>query len=127
MYLEIREYINQCIKKKSDFTIRVNNSGEILMPTSGFVVSITPLINIGMNLNQIIKYILSRKTIRIEGKDYKLYLGGWFENNKDMLKYDISVVIENKEEAFQIGKHCNQLAIYDLSSKNTIFLYTKVL
>lgn len=122
MYLEIRAYINQCIKRKSDFTVRVNNSGEIFTPMSGFVVSITPLINIGMDLNQIIKYILSKKTIRIEGSDYKLYLGGWFENNKYILKYDISVVIDNKEEAFQIGKHCNQLAIYDLSNKNTIFL-----
>lgn len=122
MYLEIIEYVNESIKTKSDFTIRSDRCGNVIAPIDGFVVSITPLINIGMGIHQIIKYIVSNKKIKIEGKDYKLYLGGWFENNKDMLKCDISVVIENKDEAIRIGKHCRQIAIYDLSNKQTIFL-----
>lgn len=122
MYLEIIDYINKCVERKTDFTIRINKIGEIIEPTFGFVVSITPLINIGMDVHQIIKYIINKKTIQIEGVDYKLYLGGWFENNKEKVRYDISVVVDNKKEAVAIGKHCNQIAIYDLSKGKTIFL-----
>lgn len=122
MYLEIINYINECIIRKNDFTVRIDKNGKLIKPTCGFVVSITPIINIGMNVHQIIKYIINEKTIKIEAKNYNLYIGGWFENNKSMLKYDISVVIENKEEAIQIGKHCNQIAIYDILNKNTILL-----
>lgn len=122
MYLKIINYVNDCIENKTDFTMRINNQGDICIPSDGFVVSITPLINIGMNIEQIIKFVLSKKTIKIEGKDYNLFIGGWFENNKDMLKYDISVVIENRDEAIEIGKYCCQIAIYDLVNNKTILL-----
>lgn len=120
MSLEIVEYVNKCIVNKDDFTVRENSDGELFVPISGYVVSITPLINIGMDENQMLKYILEAKFIKIERKDYYLYLGGWFE--KDKLNYDISVVIESKKEAIEVGKYCNQIAIYDLLHKQTILI-----
>lgn len=122
MYIEIIDYVNKCINDKKEFTIRVDSSGKLYEPTSGFVISITPLINIGMDTFEIIKYITSVKNIDIDGKSHKLYLGGWFENNKDKLKTDISVVTECIDEAIQIGKHCNQRAIYSISKRKVIYL-----
>jgi len=77
---------------------------------------------IGMDTFEIIKYIISVKNIDIDGKSHKLYLGGWFENNKDKLKTDISVVTEFIDEAIQIGKYCNQRAIYDISKREVIYV-----
>lgn len=122
MSLEIVEYVNKSIDNKKDFTVRENSDGKLFVPTSGYVVSITPLINIGMDETQMLKFILETKYIKIEGKDYYLYLGGWFEKDKDKLNYDISVVIESKKEAIEVGRYCNQIAIYDLLHKQTIFI-----
>jgi len=122
MYIEIIDYVNECINNKQEFTIRVENDGKLYEPISGFVVSITPLINIGMDTFEIIKYITAIKNIDIDGKSHKLYLGGWFENNKDKLKTDISVVTEFIDEAIQIGKYCNQRAIYDISKREVIYV-----
>lgn len=122
MYLSVLNYINTCIKEKRDFTINLDNSGKIKTPHSGFVVSITPLINIGMDTVDIIIYIIDNKYISIDSKKYNLYLGGWFENNTEKLIPDISIVTTTLEEAIQIGKHCSQNAVYDISNKNTIYL-----
>lgn len=122
MYIEIIDYVNECINNKQEFTIRVENDGKLYEPISGFVVSITPLINIGMDTLEIIQYITEVKNIDIDGKSHKLYLGGWFENNKDKLTTDISVVTEFIDEAIQIGKHCNQRAIYNISKREVIYM-----
>ncbi|HSQ89808.1 hypothetical protein [Romboutsia sp.] len=122
MHSKILDYVNKCINDKKDFTIRIDCNGKLYKPASGFVISITPLINIGMDTFEIIKYITSAKNIDIDGKSHKLYLGGWFENNKDKLTTDISVVTESIDEAIQIGKHCNQNAIYNISKQEVIYL-----
>ncbi len=119
-YLELLKYIKNCVSNKRDFTVKVDNKGIVYEPLSGFVVSITPLINIGMDTMQMIEYINEQDIIEIEGNRYDLYLGGWFENNQDKLMTDISVVINGKDEAIQLGKHCMQSAIYDIVSKKII-------
>ncbi len=120
MYIKFFYYINQCIKNKKNFSVRINKNNEIEIPKSGYIVSITPLINIDMNIHEIIKYITLTKNIEIDGKLYNLYLGGWF--NKDKLYCDISIVTDSKEEAIQIGKHCNQEAIYNINKKEVIYI-----
>ena len=52
---------------------------------------------------------------------YTHLLGGWFKDNKFYL--DISIVENNREKAINIGKYCNQKAIYDIENKITIYLH----
>lgn len=118
MYKKIINYINKCIKINKDFTISINENGKLNKPKYGYVISITPLINIDMNINQIIEYIVSNKYVEIDGNNHKLYIGGWFDKGK--LQIDISIVVECKSYAIQIAKHCNQKAIYDLNKKEII-------
>ena len=45
----------------------------------------------------------------------------FFKDNKFYL--DISIVENNREKAINIGKYCNQKAIYDIENKITIYLH----
>lgn len=118
MSVEFIECVNKYIENNKNFTITIDKNGKLDNPKYGYIISITPLINIEMNTNKIIEYIVSNKSIKINGKNHKLYIGGWFD--KGRLNTDISVVSKCRNEAIQIGKHCNQKAIYDLSKKEII-------
>lgn len=118
MFVEFIECVDKYIENNKNFTIRIDKNGKLDNPKYGYIISITPLINIDMNTNQIIEYIVSNKCIKINGKNHRLYIGGWFDKGK--LNTDISVVSKCKNEAIQIGKYCNQKAIYDLSKKEII-------
>lgn len=112
--------ISYFIYKKKDFTIRFTKTNNIAVPHIGFIVSITPLINVDMNLKSIITYVDNNKYITLYGKIYEIYIGGWFENHK--FYPDISIVENDIKIATNIGKLCNQVAIYDIENKITIFL-----
>lgn len=115
------KYISYFLDNKKDFTIRFNKNNNLIIPSFGFIVSITPLIKINMNLTPVIDYVEKNNTIIIFNEIYILYLGGWFKDNKFYL--DISIVENNREKAINIGKYCNQKAIYDIENKITIYLH----
>lgn len=48
------------------------------------------------------------------------YLGAWIDEGITYI--DISVLVENKGDALELGKINNQLAIYDLQSNESIYL-----
>ena len=48
------------------------------------------------------------------------YFGLWLDGNA--LYLDISIRVEDKAAARKIGKHNKQKAIFDLATKNTIYL-----
>lgn len=114
------KYVSSFLDSKKDFTIRFTKNDTLIIPSSGFIVSITPLIKISMNLKSVIDYIEKSNTIKIFNEVYILYLGGWFKDNKFYL--DISIVENNKEKAINIGRYCNQKAIYDIDREITIYL-----
>jgi len=115
------KYISYFLDNKKDFTIRFNKNNNLIIPSFGFIVSITPLIKINMNLKPVIDYVEKNNTIIIFNEIYILYLGGWFKDNKFYL--DISIVENNREKAINIGKYCNQKAIYDIENKTNIYLH----
>ena len=115
------KYISYFLDNKKDFTIIFNKNNNLIIPSFGFIVSITPLIKINMNLKSIIDYVEKNNTIIIFNEIYILYLGGWFKDNKFYL--DISIVENNREKAINIGKYCNQKVIYDIENKITIYLH----
>ncbi len=119
-YFKLLEYIKECVEKNIEFTLRIDTLGKIHQPKNGFVVSITPLIKIQMDNLKMIEYVIEENIIEINEKEHNLYIGGWNEDNKENLKMDISIVIEDKSEAIEVGKYCEQEAIYDISNKKTI-------
>lgn len=118
MYIEFIDCVNNYIKNNKDFTIAIDENGKLDNPKYGYIISITPLINIGMDTNQIIEYVFFNRCIKINGRNHKLYIGGWFDKGK--LDIDISVISKSKNDAIQIGNYCNQEAIYDLDKKEII-------
>ena len=48
------------------------------------------------------------------------YLGAWIDEG--IVYIDISVLVDNKEDAMQLGKLNNQLAIYDIQNNESIYL-----
>ena len=48
------------------------------------------------------------------------YLGAWIDEGITYI--DISILVENKEDAMQLGKINNQLAIYDIQNNESIYL-----
>ena len=115
------KYISYFLDNKKDFTIRFNKNNNLIIPSFGFIVSIPPIIKINMNLKSVKDYVEKNNTIIIFNEIYILYLGGWFKDNKFYL--DISIVENNREKAINIGKYCNQKAIYDIENKITIYLH----
>ena len=114
------KYISYFLDCRKEFTIRFTKNNNLIIPSFGFIVSITPIIKINMNLKSIIDYVEKNNTIKIFNEVYILYLGGWFKDSKFYL--DISIVENNKEKAINIGRYCNQQAIYDIKNKTTIYL-----
>lgn len=48
------------------------------------------------------------------------YLGAWIDEG--IVYIDISVLVENKDDAMELGKINNQLAIYDIENNESIYL-----
>ena len=55
----------------------------------------------------------------VKGLD-NAYLGAWIDEGITYI--DISVLVENKEDALELGKVNNQLAIYDIENNESIYL-----
>lgn len=55
----------------------------------------------------------------IKGLD-NAYLGTWIDEG--IVYIDISVLVENKEDALELGKINNQIAIYDIQNNESIYL-----
>lgn len=116
--------MNINVKKIKNLTIK--NGGFSLNPdglsaTSGFMISCKDLYKIALSdltpdkLNNAIK-----QATEIGG-----YIGGWLDtetNDKDNFYLDISINIKDKDEALKIAKDKNQLAIYDISTGESIYL-----
>ena len=114
------KYISYFLDSKKDFTVRFTKNNNLIIPNCGFIVSITPLLKINMDLNSILNYIERNSTIKVFNEVYPLYVGGWFRDNNFNL--DISIVENNRQKAINIGRYCNQKAIYDIENKITIYL-----
>ena len=55
----------------------------------------------------------------VKGLD-NAYLGAWIDEG--IIYIDISILVENKEDALEMGKINNQLAIYDIENNASIYL-----
>jgi hypothetical protein len=102
---ELKKYIEEVTMKNKG--ISINNNYEI--PKNGYMVAVK-------NCNSI------EGMLKVELKKNEYY-GTWLDvedNNK--LYCDISLNIENKEDALKIAKELDELAIFDLSTLESIYL-----
>lgn len=115
---------NFFLLNKEGFTFRVNSEGNIEVPESGYVVSITPLIDEAnkMDIHAVISYIAKNQLMNVCGEEYLLYAGGWFDEGEDEFVVDISIVTSDIKKAISIGKLTSQKAIYDLCKELTIYI-----
>lgn len=61
-----------------------------------------------------------KENMEIVKKLDNAYLGAWIDEGITYI--DISVLVENKEDAMELGKVNNQLAIYDIENNESIYL-----
>lgn len=116
MILNIKNMKNLAIKNGG---FSINKDGD--SPKTGYMISCKDLYKINLSeltsdkLNDAIK-----KATEIGG-----YIGGWLDteaNDKDNFYLDISINIQDKNEAIELAKKNNQLAIYDIATGESIYL-----
>ena len=57
------KYISYFLDNKKDFTIRFTKNNNLIIPSFGFIVSITPLIKFNMNIIPNLPILHSKKTV----------------------------------------------------------------
>lgn len=86
--------------------------------TSGYMVSLLGYERKCKTIEEIEKAIKENIEI-VKGLD-NAYLGTWIDEGITYI--DISILVENKEDALELGKINNQLAIYDIENNESIYL-----
>jgi hypothetical protein len=61
--------------------------------------------------HKIVEYVKKNADVFIDAKNHELFLGGWIDNGDLFL--DVSVLIEDKDEAIRVAILNSQLAYYD--------------
>lgn len=104
--------------------IKENNGGtynkelKSINASQGFIVSLQGYEKKCKTEQEIEKAIIENMEI-VRGLD-NAYLGAWIDEG--IVYIDISVLVENKEDALELGKVNNQLAIYDIENNDSIYL-----
>lgn len=110
--------------KKIIEEIKKNNGGtynkeyKTINAKKGFVVSLQGYERKSRTEEETEKAIKENMEI-IKGLD-SAYLGAWIDEGITYI--DISVLVENKDDAMELGKINNQLAIYDIENNESIYL-----
>lgn len=109
--------LKQMVKNNGGFSVNTNGDS----PKSGYMVSIRDLYKIDIDLiDQSDIDFASNIANQVNG-----FIGGWLDVNDTNINnfyMDISINIQNKEKAIELAKQNNQLAIYDVSSGESIYL-----
>lgn len=104
--------------------IKKNNGGtynkelKSISASKGFMVSLQGYEKKCKTEQEIEKAIKENMEI-IKGLD-NAYLGAWIDEGITYI--DISILVDNKKDALEMGKINNQLAIYDIENNESIYL-----
>ena len=110
--------------KKIIEEIKENNGGtynknlKSISANRGFMVSLQGY-EVKCKTDEEIEQAITKNMEIVKGLN-SAYLGAWIDEGITYI--DISVLVENKEDALEMGKINNQLAIYDLQSNASIYL-----
>lgn len=104
--------------------IKENNGGtynkdlKSINAKSGYMVSLQGY-EVKCRTDEEIKKAITKNMEIVKGLD-SAYLGAWIDEGITYI--DISILVENKEDALELGKINNQLAIYDIQNNESIYL-----
>ncbi len=105
------------ILKENKEGVTLNFKGAVIKKESGFYVSISNIS--GRRLSLLINKTLAIR--RMAFKDTKnLFLGGWNDGNKYFL--DLTLFIEDRQKAEDLGRLFNQQAIFNINKRESVFL-----
>lgn len=116
MKLKVSE-LKELAIKNGGFSL--NKDGKV--PVTGYMISCKDLYKIALSdltsdkLDNAIK-----EATKIGG-----YIGGWLDteaNDKDNFYLDISINVKDRNEAIELAKKNNQLAIFDIATGESIYL-----
>jgi len=107
--------LKRAIALNGGFTL--NHKGEFLMADRGFMVSLSGFEKV-TTLEAFDERTL-KGYLRIARKK-RAYFGAWLDNGN--LYLDISIKTTNKQLARKMGKKNDQIAIFDLSKNESIYL-----
>lgn len=116
MKLKVSE-LKELALKNGGFSL--NKDGE--NPATGYMISCKDLYKI--NLSDLTPDKLDN-AIK-EATEISGYIGGWLDVNSDdknNFYLDISINVKDKDEAIELAKKNNQLAIFDIATGESIYL-----
>lgn len=114
---QAKDLLNK-IKVNGGFSVKVNNLDE---PVRGFAVSLQGYEEV-YNANvlddsTILDYIARHKDTL---KRHNAYFGAWQDGSRIYL--DVSIIVKSRAAALQLAAKNNQLAIYDITRDESIYL-----
>ena len=109
---------NETKQNPDGFSFRLNKYGRKIEPKEGYMVSITPTVIEGANFKGVSKKLIVKHMVSYFKDIDDLYIGGWNDGKRDY--FDLSLNVKTLEEAIEIGKQNNQLAIFDLQTFESI-------
>lgn len=109
--------LKKMVKLNGGFSVSPNGD----TPKSGFMVSVKDLYKINLDIiDQDDIDFASNIASEING-----YIGGWLDTtdtNVNNFYMDISINIQDKEQALKVARENGQLAIFDIKNGETIYL-----
>ena len=113
--ISIKKICDNIIKNKEGITLNFNGN---IPKLKGYAVSITnnkPLLNSNKELKQsILNLIKLSNRLNLNG-----YIGSWIDKTNKVF-IDLTLNVNDKNEALNIGKAFNQQAIFSFNSKEVI-------
>lgn len=95
----------------------LNHKGQLMTLEHGYMVSLAD--NETTTTLEALSEKLIRRYFKLAKKKHA-YVGLWLDAGA--LYLDLSIKVSDKVAARKIGKHNNQIAIYDLATQNSIYL-----
>lgn len=111
--MKIEQLLNELFMKGG---LSYNSKGE--KPVTGYMVSVKDMfVRQGMIISA-----SELKALESELTESNLFLGGWFNQDNGRTYWDISINLDNLENARNLGAINKQLSIYDVKNETTINL-----
>ena len=110
---------NFILNNKNGFTINFNINKA--RHKKGFYVALTD--NSSYNIDTAINTLLDLRILFLKEPINKtFYIGGWIDSKTNLFYLDLTIWINNKQDALKVARQYNQKAVFDVASFESIYL-----